>query len=70
MVTLLLSDSLSAPDNLGHYPSRNHDDFQRLSLHTPCLHCLFHCSLIAYSGLDHDGEGHALGYHVALRHHD
>ena len=70
MVTLLSSDSLSAPDNLSHYPSLDHDDFQGLSLHTPHLHCLLHCSLAACSGLDHDGEGHALSYHVALRHRD
>ena len=70
MVTLLSSDSPSVPDNLGHYPSREHDDFQGLSLHTPRLHCLFHGSHAACSSLGHDGEGHALSYHVALRHRD
>ena len=70
MVTLLLSDSPFAPNNLGHYPLRDHDDFQGLSLHTPRLYCLLRCSLVACSGLDHDGEGHALGYHVTLCHRD
>ena len=70
MVTLLSSDSPSTPDNLGHYPSQDHDDSQELSLRTPCPHCSFRCSLAAYFDLDRDGEGHTLDYHVALRHHD
>ena len=70
MVTLLSSDSPSAPDNLGYYPSQDHDDSEGLFLHTPRPHCSFCRSLTAYSDLDRDGEGHVLDYNIALCHHD
>jgi len=69
-VTLLSSDSPSAPNNLGYYPSQDHDNSQGLSLHTPRPHCSLRCSLATCSGLDHDGEGHTLDYHVAFHHHN